>query len=89
MLWPQLSSGATILGIDSMTLETTCRIGMTILTTTGDIPHTGGITTEDRGEDGINGDGGAAITDHTTITGPAVTMDTTKVTTLDIVTMGS
>lgn len=87
MLWPQLSSGATILGIDSMTLEKTCGIGMTICTKTGDIPQTGGITSEDRGEDGINGDGGAAITDHTTITGPAVTMDTTKATTLDIVTM--
>lgn len=70
-----------------MTLEKTCGIGMTICTTTGDIPQTGGITSEDRGEDGINGDGGAAITDHTTITGPAVTMDTTKATTLDIVTM--
>lgn len=75
-----------ILGIDSVTLETTFGIGLMICTTIGDIPHTDGIVS-DLGEDGIVGGGGAAITDHNTITNPAVTMGTTKVTTLDTVIM--
>lgn len=78
-----------ILGIDLMILEIICGIGMMICMMIGDIFYIGGIIIEDRGEDGVNGDGGVVIIDYIIIIGFVVIMDIIKVIILDIVIMGS